>query len=404
MRVHDKRGVAEGASGRNGGFALSGGATRYDIARETYGREQALQLWRWTEETLDRMAELAGDALTRPGSYRLAADEEEREQIRAEYEALREDGIAAEWIDDFPRFHGAISHPGDGSIQPARFVRRLAARAAAAGAEFREHDEVEDVDALDADHVIVATDGYGRGLLPELADALWPVRGQVVVSEPLERVLYDRPHYARQGFDYWQQLPDRRLLLGGFRDVSIMDEMTDVEETTPTIQASLERFLGELSDGEARISHRWAGIFALTQDMIPLVGPVPRPRRRVDRGRLLRARQRHGLRVRRARRGRDPRRGIRTSHPVRSRALRIASARERDPRREAARRARRDGRPARPLARFRAARSPDCSARAAAASRRCSARSSACSASPAARSRCSACRPDRGRCARVSAT
>src|SRR5207248_2082026 len=37
----------------------------------------------------------------------------------------------------------------------------------------------------------------------------------------------------------------------------------------------LERFLGELTDGEARISHRWAGIFALTQDMLPLVGRVP---------------------------------------------------------------------------------------------------------------------------------
>jgi len=275
VRVHDRRGIAEGASGRNGGFALRGGAARYDVARETYGADESRALWRWTEDTLDAMEELAGDALRRPGSYRLAADEEEREDIRAEFEALREDGIAAEWLDEFPRFHGAIHHPGDGTIQPARFVRRLAARAAAAGAEFREHDPVEDVDALDAERVLVATDGYGRDLLPELADALWPARGQVVVSEPLGRVLYDRPHYARQGFDYWQQLPDRRLLLGGFRDVSIMDELTDVEETTPTIQASLERFLGELSDGEARISHRWAGIFALTQDMLPLVGPVP---------------------------------------------------------------------------------------------------------------------------------
>jgi len=275
VRVHDRRRIAEGASGRNGGFALSGGAPRYDVARETYGAEQALALWRWTEQALDRIEELAGDSLTRPGSYRLAVDEEEREQIRSEYDALHEDGIAAEWLDEFPRFHGAISHPGDGSIQPARFVRRLAARAAAAGAEFREHDEVSDVDALDADTVLVATDGYGRALLPELADAIWPTRGQVVVSEPLDLVLYDRPHYARQGFDYWQQLPDRRLLLGGFRDVSILDELTDVEETTPTIQASLERFLAELSGGRARISHRWAGIFALTQDMIPLVGPVP---------------------------------------------------------------------------------------------------------------------------------
>lgn len=275
VRVHDRRGVAEGASGRNGGFALRGGAARYDVARETYGGDRALGLWRWTGDALDRMEALAGDALTRPGSYRLAADEEERESIRAEYEALREDGIAADWIDEFPRFHGAIAHPGDGSIQPARFVRRLAARAAAAGADIREHDEVTDVAALDAEHVVVATDGYGRALLPELADAIWPARGQVVVSEPLDRVLYDRPHYARQGFDYWQQLPDRRLLLGGFRDVSILDELTDVEETTPTIQASLERFLAELSGGEARISHSWAGIFALTQDMVPLVGRVP---------------------------------------------------------------------------------------------------------------------------------
>ncbi|MGD0716056.1 MAG: FAD-dependent oxidoreductase [Gaiellaceae bacterium] len=280
VRVHDQRGVAEGASGRNGGFALPGGATRYDIARETYGREQAQELWRWTGEEFGRLAELAGDALRHVGSYRLAADEEERDQIRAEYEALREDGFEVEWLDDLPgvldgRFHGVIVHARGGSIQPARFVRRLAARAAEAGAEIREHERVGDVTALDADRVLVATDGYGHGLVPELAEAIWPTRGQVVVSEPLDRVLYDRPHYARQGFDYWQQLPDGRVLLGGFRDVSILDELTDVEVTTPAIQEALERFLGELIGEPPRISHRWAGIFALTQDMLPLVGRVP---------------------------------------------------------------------------------------------------------------------------------
>ena len=228
VRVHDQRAVAEGASGRNGGFALRGGASRYDVARETYGREQAQGMWTWTERALDRMEELGGDALRRPGSFRLAADEEEREEIRAEFEALREDGLEAEWIDDLPgelagRFEGGIVHGGDGALQPARFVRRLAAQAAEAGAEIREHDRVDDVAALDADRVLVATDGYGHGLVPELADPIWPTRGQVIVSEPIDRLLYDRPHYARQGFDYWQQLPDGRVLLGGFRDVSILD-------------------------------------------------------------------------------------------------------------------------------------------------------------------------------------
>lgn len=280
VRVYDQRGVAEGASGRNGGFALRGGASRYDVARETYGAEQARELWRWTERALDRMEDLGGNALRRPGSFRLAADDEEREQIRAEYEAMREDGIEAEWIDDLPgrlagRFEGGIVHAGDGALQPARFVRRLAARAAEAGAEIREHERVDDVAVLDADAVVVATDGYGHGLVPELNDAIWPTRGQVIVSVPLDAVLYDRPHYARQGFDYWQQLPDRRVLLGGFRDVSILDELTDVEETTPAIQASLERFLEELIGEKPRVTHRWAGIFGLTQDMLPLVGRVP---------------------------------------------------------------------------------------------------------------------------------
>ncbi|HEY5695041.1 MAG TPA: FAD-dependent oxidoreductase, partial [Gaiellaceae bacterium] len=263
VRVHDARGIAEGASGRNGGFALGGGAARYDVARDTYGADRAASYWSWTRDALDRLAELAGDALRRTGSYRLAADEEEREGIRLEYEALREDGFEAEWLDDVPggaagRFRGAILHPHDGSIQPARFVRRLAALAAAAGAELREHDPVEDVDALDADRVIVATDGYGHGLVAELADLIWPTRGQVVASEPIDRVLYDRPHYARQGFDYWQQLPDGRILLGGFRDTSILDELTDVEETTPAIQSSLESFLHELAGQEVRVTHRWA--------------------------------------------------------------------------------------------------------------------------------------------------
>jgi gamma-glutamylputrescine oxidase len=166
-------------------------------------------------------------------------------------------------------------HVSDGAIQPARFVRRLAALAAGAGAEIREHDPVTDVSALDAEHVVVATDGYGHGLVPELNDLIWPTRGQVIVSEPLDRMLYDRPHYARQGFDYWQQLPNGRVVLGGFRDVSIMDELTDVEETTPTIQRSLESFLAELIGEQPRVSHRWAGIFGLTQDMLPLVGRVP---------------------------------------------------------------------------------------------------------------------------------
>src|SRR6266536_1657320 len=60
VRLHDAREIAGGASGRNGGFALRGGAAPYDVTIETIGREQAARYWRMTEEALDRLADLAG--------------------------------------------------------------------------------------------------------------------------------------------------------------------------------------------------------------------------------------------------------------------------------------------------------------------------------------------------------
>src|SRR4051812_7285369 len=283
VRVLDERPhVAEGASGRNGGFALGGGAARYDVARQSYGHERALLLWRRTEDALGRLGELAGDALRREGSLRLAADEEERDDIRKEFEALREDSLDAEWRDrgDLPEhlrgsFHGAIFHPGDGAVHPARLVRRLAAAAAEEGAEFPLGKRLERLDGREGAQIVLATDGYGRGLVPEVDERIWPARGQVVATEPLEERLFPIPHYARQGFDYWQQLEDGRLVAGGFRDFSIMSELTDVEETTPVIQDALTSFIHELLGREPEITHRWAGIFGLTQDLPPLVGRVP---------------------------------------------------------------------------------------------------------------------------------
>ena len=279
VRVHDERGIAEGASGRNGGFALRGGAARYDVARETYGAEAAKHLWQRTAVALDRLEAVAGDAFRRTGSLRLAADDEERDEIRLEYEALHEDGFAAKWRDELPdlrpEFRGAIFHPPDGSLQPGRFVRRLAEQAAAEGVAFREHQRVASLEELDAEQIVIATDGSGRGLLPELDDALWPARGQVLTTEPLSERLFECPHYARQGFDYWQQLTDGRIVLGGFRDFSILTEMTDEETTTEPIQGALDSFLVEILGYMPEVTHRWAGIFGLTQDLLPLVGRVP---------------------------------------------------------------------------------------------------------------------------------
>jgi gamma-glutamylputrescine oxidase len=280
VRVHDARAIASGASGRNGGFALRGGALQYHTARDQLGAEPAQALWRLTERYLDRMAELAGDTLRRTGSLRLAADEDERGELRTEHEALREDDLAAEWIEDLAPpldrlYHGAIRHPTDGALHPARWVRRLATLAAGAGVQMAEHHRVESLDELDAEHVVLATDGYTQGLVAELDRVITPTRGQVIATEPLERRLFDCPHYARRGFDYWQQTDDDRLILGGRRDVRLQEEETGNETITEPIQDALEQFAAELVGEPPQIVARWAGIFGTTADRLPLAGLVP---------------------------------------------------------------------------------------------------------------------------------
>jgi gamma-glutamylputrescine oxidase len=276
VRLYEAREIAGGASGRNGGFALRGATLPYDEARTALGPERARLLMQLTERALGRLEALAGDAFRRVGSLRLAFDDAERDALRREHDALRDDGFTVEWVDELEPpldrlYRAAILHPEDGALAPARWVRRLAARAAEAGADVREHEPAAVEDA-DADVVVVAGDGFIPRLLPELP--VRATRGQVLATEPLRERRYERPHYARGGFDYWQQLPDGRLVIGGCRDTSFATEDTDVEETTDVVQSRLDALVEQLVGCRPAVTHRWSGIWGTTPDLMPLVGEV----------------------------------------------------------------------------------------------------------------------------------
>ena len=279
VRLFETREIAGGASGRNGGFALRGGAAAYPVLVDSIGAEATAELWRWTEVELEQLAALAGDAFRPVGSLRLAVDGEERDELREEYEALRGAGFAAEWREDLPapleRYPAALFHPPDGVLQPARVVRGIARRAAAAGVEIHERTRVTSLDDVPADTVVVATDGYPSGLLGELEGLIVPTRGQVIATEPIEEMLFEVPHYGRHGFDYWHQRLDGRIVAGGFRDVSLDTEFTDEEVTTPVVQDALERFVEEHVGRPLRVDYRWAGIFGMVFDFLPVIGRVP---------------------------------------------------------------------------------------------------------------------------------
>ena len=280
VRLVDGREVAGGASGRNGGFALRGMPAAFDVTAESVGDETARDLMAWTERAIDTIEGLAGDSFRRVGSLRIAVDDEERDELRVEYEALVAAGFRAEWLEgselhDPGRFTAALRHVPDGVLQPARWVRRLAGLAAEAGVEIREHTRVASLDELGGATVVVCVDGYPSGLLGPIEGLVIPTRGQVIATEPIHERLFAVPHYGRHGYDYWHQDETGRIVAGGFRDVSLDTEFTADERLTEPVQRALQSFVNGLVGRDLRVDYAWAGIFGMVMDFLPIVGRAP---------------------------------------------------------------------------------------------------------------------------------
>ena len=198
------------------------------------------------ERAIDTIESLAGDAFRRVGSLRLAVDEEERDELRAEYEALVAAGFAAEWIESFEpplegRFTAALHHVPDGVLQPARWVRRLAgARGRRPGSRFASTRASRRSTSSAAPRSSSAPTATRAGCSATIEGLIIPTRGQVIATEPVPERLFEVPHYGRHGFDYWHQAEDGRIVAGGFRDVSFDSEFTADEQLTEPVQTALQ--------------------------------------------------------------------------------------------------------------------------------------------------------------------
>jgi gamma-glutamylputrescine oxidase len=298
--VLERSTVAAGASGRNGGFLLAGPAAFYPDARERYGRERARRIYAATLETQAEMYELAGElgageSMRRVGLLRASASEEEAEHVRRHAEALREDGFPAELVerDALPSVVARYALNGcltdhDGALHPARWIRALARGAEAAGARIHEGSAVDgpvpapgegelrtDAGAVAARHVVVASDGALPALVPEYASRVRARRLHMTATAPLSERVTDRLVYSRWGYEYFQQRPDGRLLIGGFSDLDGDDSYTDSDSGSRRIWERIERLIGEGLGLDAEITHRWAGVVGYSDDGLPYVGEVP---------------------------------------------------------------------------------------------------------------------------------
>jgi len=239
--------VAGRAAGRNGGFLLAG-ARFYHAEVAASGRERALAAYRLTLAEIDRIAAETPGAVRRTGSLRIAASAAEVDDCRVQLAAMRADALPVEWYDG-AEGEGLLV-PTDAAFDPLLRCRELARHESAAGARLFEHSPAVELSPgavrtpagrVRCDRVIVAVDGGLERLVPALAGRVRTARLQMVATAPLPEVRFPRPVYMRYGYEWWQQLPDGRIALGGFRDRGGDAEWTHDAEPCDEVQRLINK-------------------------------------------------------------------------------------------------------------------------------------------------------------------
>ena len=290
--------IASKASGRNAGFLLTGTADYYNRAVLRYGQEKAKALWKITQENHDLLEKhIFHDAACdhqRAGGYLVASSEAEMRDIRESVELLRRDGfhyelISAAEINEVLAsrdFHGAALNERDGEVNPVKLVEALARKASSHGTEIFEKTKAKGITAgkdglriqteravIRSTYVVLATNAYTPLIYSSFQGKVIPTRGQMLATNPLpER--FRGVFYANYGYEYWRQVPDGRVLAGGFRELDFAGEQGYKMVTTKKIQNNLEKLLTQLSL-EFNIEYRWSGVMGFSRDQLPIIGPLP---------------------------------------------------------------------------------------------------------------------------------
>ncbi len=289
----DARFPAAGASGRNAGFVLTAQREPYPVLIEQMGREAAREILTMVRENVLRMRSLANRFAIplEDGAAHLAETHAEARELEHWARELEADGATVEFSHGDPYgssgYTAMMQIENDFMVQPARLTEAIAATS---GATLYDHNEVYAIEPagecllvrgrrahIRCHRVYIATNGYGCDLHPYLHSIVRPVRGQITVTTPVERLInvagITENHYFRQ-------LPDGQLFIGGARAFFEAQEYTAEDAVTPNLHLNLVNYLRLRFPGvEFEVERQWAGIHGFTPDRRVAVGFLPNERR-----------------------------------------------------------------------------------------------------------------------------
>jgi glycine/D-amino acid oxidase-like deaminating enzyme len=308
--------VADGASGRNGGFlsaslthGLANGLAHFPGELQTLhhlGLANFEALLATVERHgIDARVERTGEVTFATAPWQvpsLVAAHDLHRTYDEHVELL--DAEAARALVHSPTYHGALwVHDGVALVDPARLAWGLLETAESLGVRVHEGSPALALDrdpagpgvvvvgqhgTVRAGHVLLATNAF-RGLVPAIRARVVPVWDYVLMTEPLTPAQVDSIGWAgRQGladasnqFHYYRRTIDDRILWGGYdavyyRNNGMGPELAQRDSTHRLLAQQLHDTFPQLAG--VRFTHRWGGPIATTTRFTLTAGTAHRGR------------------------------------------------------------------------------------------------------------------------------
>ena len=305
--VIDKNFIGCGASSRNAGLLLSGTAEHFARLVAAVGLIEAKTLWDFSIknnrllEDLIRAHKIDCD-FQKEGSLSIASSEAEANEIRESVKLLQESGYGNKWLDrkelsklfkfNLPKnFLGARFNKNDAKLNPAKLLFGLGEHILREKGKLHpkvtvnaiietENDVVVETSRGDirCHMVVLATNGYAVLVHPYFHEKIEPVRGQVIATEPAQKRIPPMAMLTNFGYEYWQQTPEGRMIVGGMRWSAEDADMGKLEEIPdPVVRRNLQNFLDSTFTNlhPLTLTHNWAGIMGFSMDGFPIIGKLP---------------------------------------------------------------------------------------------------------------------------------
>jgi glycine/D-amino acid oxidase-like deaminating enzyme len=303
--------VGYGASGRNGGFAMTLlSRSLHDLVQQ-FGLEPARLAHRAVAASIDAIGCFGTEHgvscdYEKNGFIGLATDESQVPRVEADRRAAEQLGLEDVRFlsgDELrrhlqsPLFRCGLEERTSALLNPAKLVRGMARVVRQQSAIVYEQTPVDRIEpgsagvdihtplgTVHADQVVLATNAYSVQF-PELRRWLIPLYSYIVLTEPLTEAQWASIGWqGRQGLEdkrtfihYFRPTADGRILMGGedapyHYKSSILPEHDRNARVFTILQRDLQAFFPQLQG--VRFTHGWGGPVAVTSRFVPTFGTL----------------------------------------------------------------------------------------------------------------------------------